>query len=221
MGVIKGLAAISKKLEDMNQRGGEGVKYLKLSDGDKVRIRFLQELDEDSPHYNAEAGLGFLGLEHSNPANFKLRAVCSADEGSCWACEKHQQNYKAKWGPKAKLYINVLVTDKDGNEEVRVLSQGNGPKSVTGFLVEFATDAGSITNKVFTLKRTGAGQTDTSYVLIPGPEDKETYDVTQHELQDLDKAVKRVPYEEQEAFYLGENAGAEEESTGTGGDAAW
>lgn len=207
MGVIKGLKQINQRVSEDNQQGS-GVRFVKLKDGENVRIRFLQELDPDSPAYNDAAGVGFLAIEHANPKDYKRRALCSADEGECWACDRHNENYKAGWRQKARLYVNVLVMREGQDAEVAVLSQGNGPKSITPWLLDYAGEQGSITSQVFKIKRTGGGQTDTSYTLTPGKFDSEKYDVTQHELFDLDNVVKEVPYEEQEKFYLGTSADA-------------
>lgn len=205
MGIVKGLKNINERVEKDNAPREKKVPYLSLKDGETVRLRFLQELDSDSPGYNEKAGLGFLAIEHQAGGNFKKRALCTIDEGKCFGCEQHQKDYKAGWRQKSKLYVNVLVT-RDGQEpEVAVLSQGNGPKSVTPWLLEYAGDNGSITSQAFKLKRQGAGQTDTQYTLTPGKFDEAPYDVTQHELVNLDDAVRDIPYDEQAAYYLSEN----------------
>jgi len=221
MGIVKGLAGINKQLQN-NQGGGDRVKakFLKLADGQSVKVRFLQELDADSPHYNADAGLGFVAIEHQSPADFRRRALCTMDEeGSCYGCEQYRAGEKG-FRQKQKLYINALVTTPDGTKEVQVVSQGFGPKSVTPALIEAAGDYGSITNREFKLKRTGAGQTDTSYTLIPQDKDDTPYDVTQHELFDLEKVVFQVePSKQQEYFDGGQLAAAGTGSSGSVGDA--
>lgn len=203
MGIVTGLKNIQSTIDKNEGGGGSGVKYLKLADNETVKVRFLQELDPESAHFNETAGLGFLAVEHQKPKEFRTRALCTADEGACWACQQHQKDFKAGWRPKVKLYVNVLVERANGDKEVLVLSQGNGPKSVTPWLLEFAGEIGSITNRVFRMKRTGSGQTDTAYTLTPMDPDPAPYDVTQHELFDLKKAVKDVPFEEQENYYGG------------------
>lgn len=209
MGIVKGLAGINKQLD---QGGGNSdrvkAKFFKLADNQSAKVRFLQELDMDSPHYNEQAGLGFLAIEHQSPADFRRRALCTMDdEGQCYGCAQYRAGEKG-FRQKSKLYINALVTLPDGTKEVQVLSQGNGPKSVTPALIEAAGDYGSITNREFKLKRTGAGQTDTSYTMIPQDKDDAVYDVTQHELFDLEKVVFQVPFSEQEEYYNGSFAAA-------------
>lgn len=209
MGIVRGLAGINKQV-DMQGGGGDRVKakFFKLKDGESARVRFLQELDADSPNYNAEAGLGFLAIEHQAPGNFMKRCLCTIDEeGRCFGCEQFNAGEKG-YRAKMKLYINALVTLADGTKEVQVLSQGMGPKSVTPALIEAAGDYGSISNREFKLKRTGAGQTDTSYTLIPQDKDDAPYDVSQHELFDLEKVVFQVPYEQQAAYFAGQGGTA-------------
>lgn len=211
MGIVKGLAGINRQLDN---GGGDRIKvpFFKLLDGKATKIRFLQELDAGSSGYNEAAGLGFLAIEHQAPKDFKKRALCSADEGACYGCEQYSAGVK-EFRPKSKLYINVLVdtVDDDGMpvKKVQVLSQGNGPKSVTPALIEAAGEFGSITNRQFKLKRTGASQTDTSYTLTPLDKDDDKYDATQHEIFDLEKVVYNIPYAEQAAYYDGQPFGAQ------------
>lgn len=206
MGIIRNLKGINKALG--NDRPNEEyvkVPYLKIADGETVGLRFLQELDEDSPNYNKVAGSGFVAIEHQAGQNWKRRALCSKGEDEdapCYGCEKHAGDYTAGWKPKAKLYINGLVTRADGTEEVVVVSQGNGPKSITPWLLEYAGDSGTITSQPFKLKRKGSGQKSTEYSLIPGKYDDKPYDVTQHELFDLNLCVRDIPYSKQKEYYL-------------------
>lgn len=205
MGIVRGLAGINKQV-DSQGGGGDRVKakFFKLKDGESARVRFLQELDADSPHYNEAAGLGFLAIEHQAPGNFMKRCLCTIDEeGRCFGCEQFNAGEKG-FRAKMKLYINALVTLPNGDKEVQVVSQGMGPKSVTPALIEAAGDYGSISNREFKVKRTGAGQTDTSYTLIPQDKDDSKYDVGQHELFDLEKVVFQVPYEAQASYFAGQ-----------------
>jgi hypothetical protein len=205
MGIKRGLKAIQQHIdaEEAKFAGNDGPKtqWFKLADKQSVKVVFLQELDPDSPHFSQKNDLGFLAVEHVNPDNYRRKAVCTIDdEGVCWACEQHKKDWKAGWKQKTRLYINVLVDDGQNEPYVAVLSQGNGPKSITPTLIEYAGDDGSISDKYFTIKRTGAGATDTSYTLRAGKE--HGLDVESYELFDLEKALRQVPYAEQEAHYL-------------------
>lgn len=229
MGIVRGLKAINQHIEDEDAKyaGNDGpkTKWFKINDKQSVKVVFLQELDPDSPHFSQKNDLGFLAVEHQNPKNFHRKAICSIDDdGACFGCEQHSKNWKAGWKQKSRLYVNVLVDNGTDDPFVAVLSQGNGPKSITPTLIEYAGDDGSISDKWFTIKRTGAGQTDTSYTLRAGKEHGK--DVESYELFDLETVVRQVPYAEQEAHYLGgeqtpddnEHADASSVSQPTGSD---
>ena len=80
---------------------------------------------------------------------------------------------------------------------------------------------GSITNLVWRVKRSGL-KTDTSYTIIPLAKDETPFDLSAVELFDLEKtAVRSVPYAEQEAFYTGESAPEEKESSSTSSSVDW
>lgn len=227
MGIVRGLAAINKHIdaEEKKFAGSDGPKtsWFKLADKQSVKVTFLQELDPDSPNFSQKNDLGFLAVEHVNPKNFRRKALCTIDEeGVCFGCEQHRKDWKAGWKQKTRLYINVLVDDGVKDPYVAVLSQGNGPKSVTPVLIEEAGDVGTITDKYFSIKRTGGGPTDTSYTIRAGKAHE--LDVESYELFDLDKVVRQVPYAEQQAHYLDGEAEAvaaetAEPVTATGSDA--
>jgi hypothetical protein len=67
---------------------------------------------------------------------------------------------------------------------------------------EYALETGSISNLTWKLKRNGQG-TETNYTLIPSAPDTEPFDWASIEPYPLEMALKKIPYAEQEAFYLG------------------
>ena len=61
MSIVKGLKNIETLLEKpKDDENSPKVKWLKLADGQSVKIRFIEELDEDSANYNEERGLHLL-----------------------------------------------------------------------------------------------------------------------------------------------------------------
>jgi hypothetical protein len=206
MGIVKGLKAINQHFEAEEAKFSKSdddapkTRWLVIKDKQAFKIAFLQEMDVDSDLYSTKNDVGFVATEHKSPANFRIKALCTADEGNCYGCEQHEKDYKAKWGQKSQLYINVLVDEGKGEEPyVAVLSQGNGDKSITKSFLEYAGLVGKVTDKWFQLKRTGSGQKDTSYLLTPLND--HGLNVESYTLFDLDKVVYHVPYEEQEKFY--------------------
>lgn len=221
MGIVKGLNALNKQMEQKSS-SGDGVKgrWLQLKDGQSLKIRFMQEIDPDSTNYLEKAGVAFIAVEHTNPKDYKRKALCTIeDQGRCYGCEMHRRDPKAGWKGRSRFYANVLVDDGAEEPYVAIFSQGAGPKSATPEIINYAGETGSITNLTWKLKRTGTA-TDTNYSIIPLPTaGAEPIDLEKHELFDLEKtAVRDVQYAEQEAFYLGitsDSSDVEASSTST------
>jgi hypothetical protein len=212
MGVKKGLDAL-KKLTERDESTGEKAKWLKVEDGDKAKIYFLQEFDSSSPRYSATNGLAIAAEEHVHPTNFQVKALCTMDdEDRCYGCEQYRADYKddsvpkekkGRWRARARLYANVLVdpTGKEEDRYVAILSQGFGPKGVAEDIVNLALSAGAITDRSFTLSRKGTGR-DTSWSLVPSLKEDAEFDPEAYEVYDLGKiAVREVAYEDQEEFF--------------------
>lgn len=224
MGLAKGLKELNKAIDKPSYSEGDGTKarWVKIEDGDSVKIRFLQELDPDSAEYNEKNGLGFIANEHTNPGDYRRKALCSMDDqGKCYGCEQHRKDYKKGWKARARLYINVLVDDGKEEPYVAILSQGSSGKSVTPTLIEYAGEVGNISNLVWRVKRIGKDK-ETSYTIIPLAKDEEKFDTSSLELYDLEKvAVRDLPYVDQESFYNGENTAKEEEQSATSSSVDW
>jgi hypothetical protein len=216
MGIVKGLKGLNQVMDKPQSSGGDGTKarWVKLEDSESVKVRFLQELDPDSPTYNEKAGLGFIAVEHTNPKDYRRKALCTMeDQGKCYGCEQHRKDYKAGWKGRTRLYINVLIDDGKEDPYVGILSQGSSGKTVTPTLIEYAGEMGSITNLMWRIKRTGT-KTDTSYTIIPLAKDESPFDIGALDLYDLETtAVRDLPYTEQDAFFAGEGSHNEEQAT--------
>lgn len=208
MASITGLANIKNLIDRPRSESGPKARWLKLEDGQSVKIRFLNEVDADSKNYNTERGLAIVCAEHTNPKDYRRKCVCTMDEeGRCYGCEMNRRDPKAGWKARLRYYTNVLVDEGTDEPYVAIWSQGVGPKSpTTTTIVEYAGDTGSITNVIWRLKRTGTG-TQTSYSLFPLTTDESSFDFKGLDLYNLDEtAVRQVKYSDQEAFFMGLDA---------------
>jgi hypothetical protein len=215
MSIVKGLKDLNKALDKPTYSGDDNKgRWFKLEDGESIKVRFLQELDPDSPNYDQARGCGFIALEHVNPKDYRKKALDTMEsEGRDWANEQHRKDPKAGWKARTRLYMNVLVDDGKEEPYVAILSQGTSGKTITPTLIEYAGEMGSITNLMWRIKRNGT-KTDTSYTIIPLAKDETPFDFSGLELFDLEKtAVRHVPYSEQEAFYMGQGNNEEQSST--------
>ena len=177
MTIVKGLKNISALVDKPKYEGtGSKVRWLKLADGQAVKIRFIEELDEDSANYNDGRGLALVVKEHTNPKDYKRRALDTMEtEGRDWAEEMHRKDVKAGWRARLRFYCNVLVDDGLEAPYVAIWAMGVSKQSAFNTIREYALETGSISNIVWKLKRNGQG-TETSYTLIPGTPDKEPFD---------------------------------------------
>jgi hypothetical protein len=205
MSIIKGLKEMEKAIGKSRpvDGGGAKVRWLKLEDGQSVKVRFVNELDEDSPNYSEERGLAMIVKEHTNPKDYRRKAVDTMDtEGRDWAEEMHRKDPKAGWGGRFRFYVNLLVDDGIEEPYMAIWSQGVGKQSAFNTVKEYFLETGSVSNLTWKLKRQGTG-TDTTYVLLPTAPDTEPFDWSPYEMIPLESAIRKVPYAEQESFYLG------------------
>ena len=204
MSVVKGLKNINALLDKPKYDSDKPrVRWLKLADSQSVKIRFIEELDEESANYNEARGLSLVVKEHTNPKDYRRKAVDTLDsEGRDWAEEMHRKDPKAGWRGRLRFYCNVLVDDGIEEPYVAIWSMGVSKMSSFNTIREYALETGSISNVTWKLKRNGQG-TETSYTLIPSAPDSEPFDWSNVEPFDLDLALNHVPYAEQEAYYLG------------------
>jgi hypothetical protein len=204
MSVVKGLANINALIDKPKYDSDKPrVRWLKLTDGQAVKIRFIEELDEDSPSYSADRGLSLVVKEHTNPKDYRRKAVDTMEsEGRDWAEEMHRKDPKAGWRGRLRFYCNVLVDDGIEEPYAAIWSMGVSKQSAFNTIREYALETGSISNVQWKLKRSGSG-TETSYTLIPSAPDSEPFKWGTVEPFDIDLALNHVPYAEQEAYYLG------------------
>ena len=122
MGIVTGLAALNKQMEQSVPSGdSQKGRWLQVKDGQSIKIRFVQEVDADSKNYVEKAGLAFIAIEHTNPKDYKRKALCTIDDqGRCFGCEQHRRDPKAGWKGKRRFYANVLVNDEKEDPYVAI-----------------------------------------------------------------------------------------------------
>lgn len=206
MSVVKGLKNINALIDSKpksDPSAGPKVRWVKLADGQSAKIRFVEELDEDSAHYSEDRGLAVVISEHTNPKDYKRKAACTQDTGGrCFGCEMARNEPKGGWRARMRFYANVIIDDGTEEPYVAVWSQGISKQSAFNTIREYALETGSVSNLTWKLKRNGQS-IETTYTLIPTGPDSEPYKWGTAEPFNLDKVVREVPYAEQENFYLG------------------
>lgn len=206
---ISKLAKIKAKAEKSRGFSGDGESpFFSLKGGQSAKIHFLQELDSESQYYDDRRGAFEVIEEHSSPQDFKITAECSLEsEGKCWACEQTElPDIGKKWRPKLRFYANVLVRGEDGAEDkVKILKRGFSDKDVGSTVINIIEEFGEIGGKDLRIKREGSSMNDTSWSLLPLAPKKLTKAEGELELIPLDKFIKRIPYDDQSAFYSGES----------------
>ena len=204
MAIVKGLKNINALVDKPKSEGsGLKVRWVKLADGQSAKIRFVNELDSDSAHFNEDRGLAVVVSEHTNPKDYKRKAACTQEsEGRCFGCEMARKEPKSGWRARLRFYTNVLVDDGLEEPYVAVWSQGISKQSAFNTIREYALETGSVSNIQWKLKRNGQG-TETNYTLIPSKPDTEPFNWDGFEFHNLDKVVREVPYPEQESFFFG------------------
>jgi hypothetical protein len=209
MSVIKGLKNINALLDKPKvENSGQKVRWVKLADGQGAKIRFVEELDEDSANYSDARGLAVVISEHQNPKDYKRKAACTMEtEGRCYGCEMARKEPKAGWRSRMRFYCNVLVDDGTEDPYIAVWSQGISKQSAFNTIREYALETGSISNLTWKIKRNGQG-TETNYTLIPTGPDSEPFNWGAYEFFNLEKVVREVTYAEQEDFYFGFESGS-------------
>lgn len=202
-------------LEDILRKGREqqeraerpNIEWFTLKKKNPVRVRFLQELNEDARNYDSTRGKVLFLNEHTSPRTFKRRAECTMDtEGQCFACEMVKEEpapivdgkeKKGAWIAKSNMY--VWVATEDG--ELRVLSRpAPGPFFKLVYNFHNGDGENSITEQEFEISK-GPNQSDPWNLM---PRLKTSFELPDlSEMADLTSAVgRRIAYAEQKNFYI-------------------
>jgi len=207
MGIVTGIKAIAAATAPRESVEYEKATWLSVKDGETVTLRFINELDADSPSYDVDRGLAILVEEHQPPTQdgYKRHSLCTLEDlGKCWACE--QMAVDKKWRSKQKFYVNVLVDDGKQTPYAAVWSMGTYRNQNFETLKDHFLETNSISNLNWKLKRSGT-KTDTTWLFVPKAIDTKPF-VWPSDVKpfDLVKIVRTVPYAEQARFYGYEGA---------------
>lgn len=172
----------------------------------KIKIRFMQEISDEAELYNPLYGTFFGAVEHQAPGKngYRSRALDTMDtEGKDWAQEQHVKEPRLGWGPKENFYINVACETKSGEVEPAILSRPIGSEFVENLIdIYEESDGKGITDKTYWLEKRGLGpKTRWKLTKVKDPDEQISLDgIEPFNLEEC--AVIRVPYAEQEAFYM-------------------
>ena len=219
MGVFKGLDAINKAVEERG--GGDKAKWFRLKAGQQATVRIVSEFSADSPHYDESRGVVLVASEHVSPVDYKRRALCT-NEDRCFRCEQARAKPKTGWGSKLKAYMTVLVTVPGEGPYMAIWSMGVSKDVRWAFLKEHFDENGSISNVEWKVKRTGSTKDDTNYIMKVSQPDVVPFDWSKYEPIDLEtKAVRNVPYADQQNFYFGIVQAEKDAEPDTGSTNEW
>lgn len=201
---IKTLKELEKTVVPSQSKQGSGVKkYFTLSAGDSYKIRFRQELTEDSTNFDEGLGTGITVPVVTSPINWKWRAASTSSlekfNYRCWATE--QSVHDKAWKPRPHLLINIAVETDPGVWEPRVLDTTFSKNHIGLVLIEYAKEFGTITDRYYKYSRTGSSASDTSYSLIPLSMADTPEDIKKLPMHDLENMYLTLPYEKQQAYF--------------------
>jgi hypothetical protein len=197
-----------KTLKDLEKNipasGGSSVKkFFTISSGETFKIRFRQELTEDSKFYDEETGTAITVPVVTSPINWKWRAASTASlekfNYRCWASEQISKD--TRWRPKPHLLLNVAVETEPGTWEPRIIDTTFNQRHIGLMLIEYAKEFGTITDRYYKYSRTGSGAQDTNYTLIPLEQGPTPDNIKSLPMHDLNTVYMALPYAKQEAFF--------------------
>lgn len=193
-------------------------KWFKIQKNERLNVRFLQELSEDSPKFDGalgtspadpeyNIGLYYNVFEHQahGPKGFMSRALDTMEtEGRDFAQEMYEKNPQEDgWRRRDNFYITVAVDRGESEPSVEILSRGANNDFVKE-LVEMYDDPADpdnpgITGRTFQIRK--GSKLNSPWTIVEQPHVE--IDTTGLVPYDLARdAVRRVSYEDQREFYM-------------------
>lgn len=197
-----------KTLKDLEKNipaagGSSTKKFFTINSGETFKIRFRQELTEDSKFYDEDMGTAITVPVVTSPINWKWRAASTSGlekfNYRCWASEQISKD--TRWRPKPHLLINVAVETEPGTWEPRIIDTTFNQRHIGLILIEYAKEFGTITDRYYKYSRTGSGAQDTNYTLIPLEQGPTPDNIKSLLMHDLNTVYMTLPYAKQEAFF--------------------
>lgn len=197
-----------KTLKDLEKNipsssGGGTKKFFTIQSGETFKIRFRQELTEDSKNYDDVAGTAITVPVVTSPINWKWRAASTSGLENynyrCWASE--QIGKDTRWRPKPHLLLNVAVETSPGSWEPRIIDTTFNQRHIGLILIEYAKEFGTITDRYYKYSRTGSGAQDTNYTLIPLDQSPMPENIAKLTMHDLNSIYMTIPYAKQETYF--------------------
>lgn len=198
---LKTLKDLEKQVVPTAKSSG-AKKFFSLQSGDSFKIRFLQELTEDSANFNDNVGTAITVPVIVSPINWKWKIASTASfekyNYRCWGSE--QSVHDKAWRAKPHLLVNVAVEVEPNKWEARVLDTTFNQRHIGLTLLEYAKEFGTITDRYYKYSRTGSGASDTNYSLIPLATGEPNDQIKSLVLHDLNNVYMTLPYEKQEIY---------------------
>jgi len=198
---LKSLKDLEKSVTKNNTSNG-AKKYFTVQPNQSFRIRFRQELTEDSKYFNEKIGTAINVPVVTSPINWKWKVASTAGlekfNYRCWGTE--QSVVDKAWRPKPHLLINIAVETEPNVWEPRVLDTTFNQRHVGLTLIEYAKEFGTIVDRYYKYSRTGSSAADTNYSLIPLDVAPESKAISELQVHQLDSVYMTLPYEKQQIF---------------------
>lgn len=207
--MINGLAGLKNRISEREEAIADAnrpkANWFKLAEGEKVVVKFLQELDQEAPKYNPSFGTFLGAVEHQapGPKGYLSRALDTREtEGKDFAQELYmsdREKYK-DLRPRENFYINVAVQGANG-VEAQILSRSLHSPFVQDLIELYEDDLPEgITGVPIQITRRGTGASTVWKVKVLDQDSD--FDINGVEPWDLDKhAVRHIPYEKQQEYY--------------------
>lgn len=203
-GVLKGLAAARQRQEERSFSGTTWVPELYLRDGDRAFVRFLSRADDSDDRFGT-ARVHSVKKQSKKGKIYSQDVFCTReDEGRCTLCDSEDQETKrtsdrlAVWVWIYKIWHThqnpklgeddeeawKQIRTKSGAtffeesiEAVQLFKKGYGNKGyIFDYFLTHFDRYGTMNDRTYEISRKGSSFNDTSYSIVPSPNESEIED---------------------------------------------